>query len=84
MTTNKQNAVSHRNRVTIGRELDSRQVAWSFRKRIKVIPGVYINLSKSGISANTGVRGAAVIAIEAPLTGNPEDHAPTPALVRLY
>ena len=32
------------------------------------------------------VQGAAVIAIEAPLTGNPEDHAQTPApvLVRLY
>ena len=35
-------------------------MAWSFRKRINVIPGVYINLSKSGISANTGVRGASL------------------------
>ena len=35
-------------------------MAWAFRKRIKVIPGVYINLSKSGISANTGVRGASL------------------------
>ena len=33
-------------------------MAWAFRKRIKVIPGIYINLSKSGISAKTGVRGA--------------------------
>jgi len=32
------------------------------------------------------VQGAAVIAIEAPLTGNPEDHAPilAPVLVQLY
>ena len=35
-------------------------MAWSFRKRIKVIPGVYLNLSKSGISANAGVRGASL------------------------
>jgi len=35
-------------------------MAWAFRKRIKVIPGVYINLSKSGISANMGVRGASL------------------------
>ena len=35
-------------------------MVWSFRKRIKVIPGVYINLSKSGISANAGVRGASL------------------------
>jgi len=35
-------------------------MAWAFRKRIKVIPGVYINLSKSGISANAGVRGASL------------------------
>ena len=35
-------------------------MAWAFRKRIKVIPGVYINLSKSGISANAGIRGASL------------------------
>lgn len=35
-------------------------MAWAFRRRIKVIPGVYINLSKSGISANVGVRGASL------------------------
>jgi Protein of unknown function (DUF4236) len=30
------------------------------RKRIKLFPGIYINLSKSGISASAGVRGASV------------------------
>ena len=38
------------------------------------------------VDMQKAVQGAAVIAIEAPLTGNPEDHAPTPApaLVRPY
>ena len=35
-------------------------MAWSFRKRIKVIPGVHLNLSKSGISTSIGVKGASV------------------------
>ena len=35
-------------------------MAWAFRRRIKVIPGVYINLSKSGISTSVGVRGASL------------------------
>ncbi|UPM50129.1 DUF4236 domain-containing protein [Synechococcus sp. A10-1-5-1] len=35
-------------------------MAWAFRRRIKVIPGVSINLSKSGISASAGVRGASL------------------------
>ena len=43
-----------------GSKNDLKSGAWAFRKRIKVIPGVYINLSKSGISANTGVRGASL------------------------
>ncbi len=30
------------------------------RRRIKILPGVYINLSKSGISTSVGVRGASV------------------------
>ena len=30
------------------------------RKRIKILPGVYINLSKSGISTSVGMRGASV------------------------
>lgn len=35
-------------------------MAWSFRKRIKIIPGVHLNLSKSGISTSVGVKGASV------------------------
>jgi len=31
-----------------------------FQKRIKIFPGVYINLSKSGISASVGGKGATV------------------------
>ncbi|WP_163406950.1 DUF4236 domain-containing protein [Flavobacterium ajazii] len=33
-------------------------MAWSFRKRIKIIPGVHLNVSKSGISTSIGIRGA--------------------------
>lgn len=33
-------------------------MTWSYRKRIKVIPGVHLNISKRGISTNIGVRGA--------------------------
>lgn len=33
-------------------------MAWRFRKRIKIIPGVHLNVSKSGISTSIGVRGA--------------------------
>ncbi|OOV16567.1 DUF4236 domain-containing protein [Flavobacterium sp. LM4] len=35
-------------------------MAWSFRKRIKIIPGVHLNLSKSGISTSIGVKGASI------------------------
>lgn len=35
-------------------------MAWSFRKRIKIAPGVNINLSKSGISTSIGPKGAKV------------------------
>lgn len=35
-------------------------MAWSFRRRVKIIPGVHLNLSKSGISTSIGVRGANV------------------------
>ena len=35
-------------------------MAWSFRRRIKIIPGVHLNLSRSGISTSVGVRGANV------------------------
>lgn len=33
-------------------------MTWSFRKRIKIIPGVHLNLSKSGISTSIDVRDA--------------------------
>lgn len=32
-------------------------MAWSFRRRIKIIPGVHLNFSRSGISTSIGVRG---------------------------
>lgn len=35
-------------------------MAWSYRKRIKIIPGVHLNISRKGISANIGVKGASV------------------------
>lgn len=35
-------------------------MAWSFRKRIKILPGVHINLSKSGVSTSIGPKGAKV------------------------
>lgn len=35
-------------------------MAWGFRRRIKIIPGVHLNLSKSGISTSIGIRGANV------------------------
>ena len=33
-------------------------MGWRYRKRIKVLPGIHINISKSGISTNIGVKGA--------------------------
>ena len=35
-------------------------MGWRFRKRIKILPGIHINISKSGISTNIGVKGASV------------------------
>ncbi len=35
-------------------------MAWTFRKRIKIIPGIHLNFSKSGISTSIGVRGASL------------------------
>ncbi len=35
-------------------------MAWSFRKRIRIAPGVHINLSKSGVSTSIGPKGAKV------------------------
>jgi len=35
-------------------------MAWSYRRRIKIIPGVHLNFSKSGISTSIGVKGASI------------------------
>ncbi len=35
-------------------------MAWSYRRRIKIIPGVHLNFSKSGISTSIGVKGASM------------------------
>ena len=35
-------------------------MGWRYRKRIKILPGIHLNISKSGISANIGVKGANV------------------------
>ncbi len=35
-------------------------MGWRYRKRIKILPGIDINISKSGISTNVGVKGASV------------------------
>lgn len=35
-------------------------MSWRFRKRVKVLPGVTLNLSKSGISTTIGKKGASV------------------------
>lgn len=35
-------------------------MAWSYRKRIKIIPGVHLNISRKGISTTIGVRGASL------------------------
>lgn len=35
-------------------------MAWNYRKRIKIAPGVHVNLSKGGISTSVGPKGAKV------------------------
>lgn len=35
-------------------------MAWNYRKRIKIAPGVHLNLSKGGISTSIGPRGAKI------------------------
>lgn len=41
-----------------------------FRKRIKIFPGVYLNISKTGISFSFGTRGASVTAKKDGVYGN--------------
>ena len=33
-------------------------MGWRFRRRIKLFPGFYINISKSGLGVNIGPKGA--------------------------
>jgi hypothetical protein len=35
-------------------------MSWRFRKRVKIIPGIYLNLSQKGISTTIGPRGLSV------------------------
>lgn len=35
-------------------------MTWNYQKRIKIIPGVHVNLSKSGMTTSIGVKGANV------------------------
>lgn len=35
-------------------------MTWSFRRRIKIIPGVHLNFSKSGITTSVGVKGSSM------------------------
>lgn len=41
-------------------KMENSAMAWSYRKRIKIIPGIHLNLSKSGISTSIGIRGASL------------------------
>jgi Holliday junction resolvasome RuvABC ATP-dependent DNA helicase subunit len=35
-------------------------MAWNFRRRIKILPGVHLNVGKKGVSTTFGVRGASI------------------------
>ncbi len=35
-------------------------MGWSFRKRVKLLPGIWLNFSKSGMSTTIGTKGASV------------------------
>lgn len=35
-------------------------MAWNFRRRVKILPGVHLNFSKKGVSTTFGVRGASI------------------------
>ena len=45
-------------------------MAFRFQKRIKILPGLRLNVSKTGISWTVGTRGASVTARDGKLTGN--------------
>lgn len=35
-------------------------MAWNYRKKVKIAPGVYLNISKKGVSTTVGMRGASM------------------------
>ena len=35
-------------------------MAWNYRKRIKILPGIHLNVSKKGVSTTFGVKGASI------------------------
>ena len=35
-------------------------MAWNFRKRIKIAPGIHLNISKGGVSTSVGPKGAKI------------------------
>jgi hypothetical protein len=45
-------------------------MAFRFQKRIKILPCLRLNVSKTGISWTVGMRGASVTARDGKLTGN--------------
>jgi hypothetical protein len=45
-------------------------MSFRFQKRIKILPGLRLNVSKTGISWTVGMRGASVTARDGKLTGN--------------
>ena len=45
-------------------------MSFRFQRRIKILPGLRLNVSKTGISWTVGTRGASVTARDGKLTGN--------------
>ena len=45
-------------------------MSFRFQRRIKILPGLRLNVSKTGISWTVGSRGASVTARDVKLTGN--------------
>jgi hypothetical protein len=45
-------------------------VGLRFQRRIKILPGLRLNVSKTGISWTVGTRGASVNSMDGKLTGN--------------
>lgn len=45
-------------------------MGFRFQRRIKILPGVRLNVSKTGVSWTVGTRGASVTARDGKVTGN--------------